>query len=414
MSETSPEHILALDIGTEYVKAMIAVPAKNGDLDIIGISRTHQEAGSMVSGAISDIKNVTDVCEQAISEAEQQAGFIAKSTIVGLAGELVKSNSTTIKYVRLDPNKTINDSELSNLISKIQQKAKTRVSETIADESVDQHTELRLISSAISSIFIDGHKVANPIGFKGTQLEITLYTAFAPLVHISAIEKVCAELRLDLIAIAVEPFAVARACLSEQDSEDLSVILIDIGGGTTDIAVINSGGIINTNMFDVAGRSFTRVVANTLSVDEETAEKLKTHLDDPRLKSTVYDKITGALEQNLKIWLSGIDIALRDFDNLDMLPSQIYLSGGGASLELIPELLATSNWYSDLPFSHRPLVDLLDVTAFPGLNNQTDLELDYTYATVLGLLRVAIDTDALSSDSATGKVKTRIKKLLKN
>ena len=65
--------------------------------------------------------------------------------------------------------------------------------------------EVRLINSAIVSLSIDGYKVSNPIGFKGSELVLQFYTAFAPLVHISAIEKVCAELNLDLVAVAVEP-----------------------------------------------------------------------------------------------------------------------------------------------------------------------------------------------------------------
>lgn len=415
MSEQTVRHILALDIGTEYVKAVIAVPAKaTGELDIVGVGKAHQRPENMFSGAISDIRGVIKVCEQALTEAEQEAGFTTSEVVIGLAGELVKSGSTTIKYLRADPTKPISDNEVENLIRTIQRKAEAKAKREFLAEAANTDTELRLISSAITSIFIDGHKVSSPAGFKGKELDITLYTAFAPLVHISAIERVCVDLRLNLITIAVEPFAVARACLGNDIESNLSAIIIDVGGGTTDVAIIDRGGIVSTQMFNVAGRAFTHAIAHRLSIDDESAEKLKTHLDDPRLKPEVRAKIERALSENIDIWLSGIDLALRDIPGVDRLPEQIYMSGGGASLTEIPETLATSDWYTDLPFSRRPLVDLLEAEVFPGLNNQTTAILDHTFATALGLLRVAADTDVAVAAEDPKSLRGRLRRLLKN
>jgi cell division protein FtsA len=413
MSETVP-HILSLDIGTEYVKAVIAKPARRGELDIVGVGKARQAPENMFGGAISDIHGVIQTCEEALSQAEQDAGFTTTNVVVGLAGELVKSGSTTIKYLRADPAKPIEEAEVSNLIHTIQKKAEDRARREFLEEAANTDTELRLISSAITAIFIDGHKVSSPVGFKGKELDVTLYTAFAPLVHISAIEKVCTELRLDLLTIAVEPFAVARACLGLDPESSLSTIIIDVGGGTTDVAIIDRGGIVSTRMFNVAGRAFTHAIAVKLDVDQASAEKLKTHIDDPRLKPVVHTKIDQALAENLEIWLSGVDLALRDLEGVDRLPDQIYLSGGGASLELIPETLATGDWYRELPFVRRPIVDLLEFSILPGFNNLTDADLDHTFATALGLLRVAADTDFATSPDDPNSLRARLRRLLKN
>ena len=91
------------------------------------------------------------------------------------------------------------------IIKRVQDRAGEQARQAIADETNNPNVEVRLINSAIVSISIDGYKISNPIGFKGTDVVIQFYTAFAPLVHISAIEKVCAELSLDLLAVAVEP-----------------------------------------------------------------------------------------------------------------------------------------------------------------------------------------------------------------
>ena len=205
--------ILALDIGTEYVKAVIAKQndQKNG-LDVIGVGRARQGANNMYAGAIADIPAVISVCERALSQAEKQSGTTSKLAVVGIAGELIKGNTSTVRYRRKSGNKPLTEQEMALIIKRVQDRAGEQARKAIADETNNPNVQVRLINSAIVSISIDGYKISNPIGFKGTDIVIQFYTAFAPLVHISAIEKVCAELSLDLLAVAVEPFAVCRAC----------------------------------------------------------------------------------------------------------------------------------------------------------------------------------------------------------
>ena len=294
--------------------------------------------------------------------------------------------------------------------------------------------QVRLINSAIVSLTIDGYKVSNPIGFKGSELVIQFYTAFAPLVHISAIEKVCTELNLDLLAVAVEPFAVCRACLGDDLDSNFSAIVMDIGGGTTDLAVVDDGGVEGTKMFGIGGRSFTHQIATRLGIDFDMAERLKLNLDrnllsDPAI-TTIADaasaneleeyladdsrrnKIEAAVDSNVETWLSGIEIALEDFDNIEMLPSKILLCGGGAGLVRLQEALATEDWWSELPFSRRPTVHLLDDIDIPGIENTTAIDLDYSYITAFGLLRVALDT--MSNVEQSNGLRGKIAKILQN
>ena len=203
--------LLALDIGTEFVKAMIARQKKDNTLEIIGVGRAHQDPSNMHAGAIADIGAVVATCEKALSDAEKQAGVTCKLVSVGIAGELVKGNTSTVHYRRKNGNRPLSEQEMSLIIKRVQDKAGELARKEVALETNNPDIEVRLINSAIVSLTIDGYKVSNPIGFKGSDLTIQFYTAFAPLVHISAIEKVCAELSLDLLAVAVEPFAV---CLS--------------------------------------------------------------------------------------------------------------------------------------------------------------------------------------------------------
>ena len=403
--------ILGLDIGTEYVKAVLARQDKNGSLEILGIGKAKQQEGNMIAGAIADIPAVIAVCERALVEVESQAGERSDTTVVGIAGELVKGSTTTVRYSRQNPNKPITESEMNEIIKKVQEKSGDIARKTIALETDNDNVEVRLINSAIVSLTIDGYKIMNPVGFKGSDVVIQFYTAFAPLIHVAAIEKVCAELNLDLLTVAVEPFAVCRACLGDDPDSKFSGVVIDIGGGTTDLAVVDDGGVEGTKMFSIGGRSFTHQIAELLGVDFETAEEYKLDYDTTKLDDRVKAKVETAISRNLSVWLAGIEVALEEFDNIGSLPRNIMLCGGGASLSLIQETLAISDWYTNLPFPRRPIIHLIDATELPNFKLGKH-NLDHSFATALGLLRVGVDT--LAGAPEESKIKAKIAKLLQN
>ncbi len=403
--------LLGLDIGTAYVKAVIARQTKSG-LEIIGVGRAHQHPNNMYSGAIADIPAVTRVCEKALAQAEEMAGVTCKRVTVGIAGELVKGNTSNVHYRRKNGNKPLSEQEMDLIIQRVQDQFGERARKEVALETNNPNVEVRLINSAIVSLSIDGYKISNPIGFKGSDIAIQFYTAFAPLVHISAIEKVCAELNLELLAVAVEPFAVCRACLGDDLDSTLSSVVMDIGGGTTDIAIVDDGGVEGTKMFGIGGRSFTHQIAESLGVDFNTAEEFKLNPSSPDLNENAREKMEGAILGNLEVWISGVQLALEEFDLLEVLPNKILLCGGGAGLVPLQELLATADWYVDLPFSRRPVVHLVDSSDLPGIVNRSPAELDHSFVTAVGLLRVALDTLAGAPDE--GGIKAKISKVLQN
>ena len=404
--------LLSLDIGTEFVKAVIARQNKDNSLEIIGVGRAHQDPSNMHAGAIADIGAVVGTCEKALSDAEKQAGVTCKLVSVGIAGELIKGNTTTVRYRRKNGNRPLSEQEMSLIIKRVQDKTGELARKEVALETNNPDIEVRLINSAIVSLTIDGYKVSNPIGFKGSDLTIQFYTAFAPLVHISAIEKVCAELSLDLLSVAVEPFAVCRACLGDDPDSNLSAIVMDIGGGTTDIAIVDDGGVDGTKMFGIGGRSFTHQIAEAIGTDYDTAEYFKLNPDSPELPAPAREKMDAAIAKNLGVWLDGVQLALGEFNILEVLPQKIFLCGGGAGLMQIQETLATSDWYEELPFTRRPVIHIVDSEDIPGVINSTDIELDHSFITALGLLRVSLDTLAGAPDGHS--LRDKIAKVLQN
>ncbi len=404
--------MVGLDIGTEFVKALIAKVDDDNNLEIIGVGREHQSLADMNAGAIADIASVVANCDSALARAEEMAGASARSAVIGIAGELVKGNTTSVRFARKDPNKEIDVDEIDRIFSLVQERAEATAKQQLSLETGGKDIGLRLVNSALVSIEIDGYGVTNPIGFQGKNVLIQLYTAFAPLVHIGAIEKVAEQLDLDLLTVAAEPFAVARSVIGDDPNANLTAILVDVGGGTSDIAVVNEGGVEGTVMFGIGGRAFTKAIARDLDTDFDKAESLKLGLANGKTPAPRIPSVEQALSKTIDVWMSGLELGLEEFSRLDHLPSRIFLCGGGSSLNMLTDKLANSDWYKDLPFTKKPVIQLIKPSQVVGIKDSTGEIEDHTVITAMGLLRVGMDT-LLQLDAPSGSVRDRINRMLR-
>ena len=404
------DYIVALDIGTEFVKALIA-RLEGDELQIIGVGRARQEVSDMHSGAIADIAGVVRNCEEALAQAEEAAGLQAKRVVIGIAGELVKGVTDTIRYRRPQPDRPLDDSEMEFIIEKVQERAQVKAQKQIALETGNDEVEVKLVNSALVGIHIDGYKVSNPIGFQGRDVAVQIYTAFAPMVHIGALERVAQELSLELLAVAAEPFAVSRSVLGNDGNSNFTAILADVGGGTTDIAVVNDGGVEGTKMFGIGGRSFTQTIASDMNLSYKDAEKLKVNIGHEQIKPTVKKDVNEALDKTLEVWIAGVDLALSEFDSVDHLPNRILLCGGGSSLEKLVHALEGAAWHKDLPFTKKPTVHHINPSEVLGVTDTTGDVTDHTFITAMGLLRVGYDT--LVGSGEGDSIKEKFNRLLK-
>ena len=404
-------HIVALDIGTEYVKALIGRINEDG-VDIIGVGRAHQGLADMQAGAVSDITAVTENCDRALAQAEDQAGVSVRSAVIGIAGELVKGTTTTVRVNRKTADKPLDMAELEKIIRLVQERAEAKAKKQLAWELGGKDVEVRLVNSALVGIEIDGYPVTNPIGFQGRDIVVQLYTAFAPLIHIGALERVAQMLDLDLLAVAAEPFAVARSILGDNSDATMSAILMDVGGGTTDIAVIHEGGVQGTEMFGIGGRAYTRSIERDSSIDFDLAEDLKLACNAGKLPESKSKSVEASLRKTLNVWTSGVEVALGEFTKLDHLPNRILLCGGGSSLDMLVDALHQGKWYSDLPFTRKPVVQHIQPSEVVGIVDQTGRVTDHTYITAMGLLRVGLDTIQYVGNGSEG-IKDKIDRILR-
>lgn len=404
------QYLVALDIGTEFVKALIGRITANGGVEIIGVGRAHQGLTDMQAGAIADIAAVVDNCDKALTQAETQAGISVRTCIIGIAGELVKGTTTTVRVARKESSKPLDIAEMEKIINLVQQRAQDKAKQQLAWELGGKEVEVRLVNSALVSIEIDGYPVTNPIGFQGRDVVVQLYTAFAPMIHIGALEKTAQELDLDLLAVAAEPFAVARAVIGNSLNQNLNAILMDVGGGTTDIAVINEGGVQGTKMFGIGGRAYTHAVERDLGVEFDRAEELKVGLSGNKLPQNRRAQVEESLNKTAEVWVGGIELALSEFDKLDHLPYRMYLCGGGSSLGLLMDKLEQTDWYKNLPFTRKPTVHHIKPDQVVGIKDSTGDVTDHTFITAMGLLRVGMDTQQVSVENES--VRDKLDKML--
>lgn len=406
------QYLVGLDIGTEFVKALVA-KVVDDELEIIGVGRAHQELSDMQAGAISDISAVVANCDRALSRAEEQANVSARTAVIGIAGELVKGTTTTVRCTRKDGSKPLDVDELERIIGLVQGRAEEKAKKQLAWELGGKEVDIRLVNSALVGIDIDGYKVTNPIGFQGKDVLVQLYTAFAPLIHIGALERTAQELDLDLLAVAAEPFAVARSVIGNDPNASMSAIIMDVGGGTTDIAVIHEGGVQGTKMFGIGGRAFTRSIERDMGIEFTEAEKVKLALGSNRIPSQKLGAVEESIDKTVDVWISGVELALDEFDKLDHLPNKVLLCGGGSSLKALTDRLSKTHWYKELPFTRRPVTHHIQPEQVVGILDKTGDVSDHTLVTAMGLLRVGLDTLQQDTDQPAGSVRERIDRMLR-
>lgn len=386
------EKMLALDIGTELAKALIfEVHPKEEKTVIIGVGKKQQLKGNMQSGAVSDINGVIKTCQESINEALTQANVKKiKKAIIGIAGELVKGTTTTVHYERSKPETKIDSKELKNIIEKVQLKALERIKKQLAWETGQDDIDIRLINAAIVDVRIDGYQVSNPVGFQGRDVSIGIFNAYAPMIHLGALQTIADALGIDSTSIAAEPYAVARS-VDYEDVLDFSAIFIDVGGGTTDIAVVRNGGLEGTKMFALGGRAFTKRLAKDLDVSFDEAESLKIKYSEGKLGADVVMKVEQILRNDYLVWASGVELALSEFAESDVLPHKILLCGGGSALPGIRKVLMSAEWAKLLPFSQGPAVNFLQPKDVTRVIDATGKLINPQDVTPMGLANLSLD-----------------------
>jgi cell division protein FtsA len=309
---------------------------------------------------------------------------------MGIAGELVKGSTTTIKYTRPEPKTNITLEELKDIIGKVQRRAFDRARQILSWETGHAEIDVKLVNAAVVDVKIDGYKVTNPLGFQGREIQVGVFNAFAPIVHLGAMQTIAEELGLDLLSIVADPYALAKS-VGPKESTEFSAIFVDIGGGTTDIAVVRQGGVEGTKMFALGGRSFTKRISMIMGTSFDEAEETKLLYSAKKLPEDEQNLIHKGLETDCQVWFSGVELTLEEFSNIDLLPSRILMCGGGSNLPDLAKTLENAEWAKTLPFARRPTVHFIKTSDVENIVDNTG-NLNHLWdITPMSLANMAID-----------------------
>jgi len=351
--------IVALDIGTENVKALVFTIEEKQSMSgevigrravVNGVGKFALRPGDIQTNAITDIASVVRSTKEAIRLASQEAGRQPTQLVLGIAGEFVKGATSTMTFPREDSQSKINLAELRNIVHKLQWRAFAEVRKALGDETGYPEIDIKLIESSVVEVRIDKYRVSNPLGFQGKEVEMSIFNAFAPLGHYGALQSISEELGLELLGIVSEPFALSRCIETE---EGLSALYIDVGGGCTDITAVTGGSVVGMKMFGIGGRTFTKRLSVELNISFEEAEKLKLAYTADRVEQKSKKIIGDIINDDMEVWLEGAVQSMSEF-GLETLPPKILLCGGGAYLPEFKNLLNSTKWYKKLPFARTP------------------------------------------------------------
>ncbi len=250
------EVIVGLDIGTTKVAAIIGEVTASG-VDIIGVGTSPSEG--LRDGVVVNIEATTNSIAAAIHEAEQMAAVDVRSVYVGTAGGHIQG-FTSLGQVSMR-NREVTDADVARVLDQA--------------KAVNIPLDRQIIHTLPLEYIIDGQgQIFDPIGMSGVRMEVRAHVITAAVTSVQNIVKCCERAGLDVIEVVLEPLASATAVLHD-DERDLGVVLIDIGGGTTDISVYAEGTNVFTSVIVMGGHRVTQDVAHCLRTSVGEAETLK-------------------------------------------------------------------------------------------------------------------------------------------
>lgn len=251
---------VGLDIGTTKIVAMIGKKNEYGKLEILGVGKS--KSLGVHRGVVNNITQTIQSIQQAILEAENDSGYKINDVVVGIAGQHIRSIQHTDYISRKNPDEVIGDYDIEQLTSQVQNLAMLPGEE--------------IIHALPQEFKIDGQsEILEPVGMYGARVESSFHIVVGQAASIRNLGRCVKNAGLELTGLTLEPLASADAVLSEEEKE-AGVALIDIGGGTTDLAIFKNGVIRHTAVIPFGGNVITEDIKEGCSIIEKQAELLKT------------------------------------------------------------------------------------------------------------------------------------------
>ena len=384
--------IVGLDIGTSKVVAIVGEIGPEGDIEVVGIGSNPSRG--MKKGVVVNIESTVQSIQRAVEEAELMAGCQIHSVYVGIAGSHIRSlNSHGIVAIK---DREVYSPDLERVID--------------AAQAVAIPADQKILHILPQEYVIDNQEgIKEPMGMSGVRLEAKVHLVTCAVNAAQNIEKCIRRCGLDVEEIILEQLASSYSVLTD-DERELGVCLVDIGGGTTDIAIFTEGSIRHTGVIPIAGDQVTNDIAMALRTPTQHAEEIKikyacalTQLagaDETIKVPSVGDRpprdlsrqsLAEVVEPRYDELFTLVQAELRRSGFEDMVPAGIVLTGGTSKMEGVVELAEE--------IFHMPVR-----VGYPqSVQGLTDIVRNPIYATSVGLLQYGMDHQDEAGSPAAGK-----------
>lgn len=327
---------IAIDIGASKIKALICA-IENGELTILGSSLYRQSKKNSVDGEISDLYGVSESIKKAIAKAGESLDTIPKDVVISLSSSYMLYDTINTNYVREDKTLPITMEEIDSIIKKVEYKSLERVKAKSESRIGIPDSEMRLITTSITSIVVDGKKITNPIGFTGKNIKLGLINVFIPFSHSSVLQNIGRGLGKNIISLI--PSIITLPKIIEESDENFDAnCFLDFGHSKTTIVLQNNAEILGGNVLNF-----------WFSLLEDEFRKRNPHLGHLDIENIVAHPENEAHREVFDMFYSllfdAILIAMNDITKQPYLKN-VFVSGGGASAfleEQLQKFLETKN-----------------------------------------------------------------------
>jgi cell division protein FtsA len=328
--------IAAIDVGTTKVCTIMGVLDSESGLRVLGVGIAPSHG--IEKALVADSTKAKDSIRQSIRKAEAMAGHKLESAYIGVTGRHISSMNSkgTIAITRADGVVRAEDMKRALDVAL----------------NIKIPPEQKILHVIPRTYKLDGHEVKNPVGMNGAELEIEVHLITASVSSVQNLIKVIKSLGVNVVDLVLEPLASAEAVLAEEEKL-AGVLIADIGGGTTDIAVIKDGSIFHTSVLPAAGHQITTDIVAGMGLSYELADEMKKKYgtlvptgeeEDP--EKTVgenghnvnFHALCEVIQARVEEILRLIVLDLPSEKYAGLIPSGIVLTGGCANIPGIAEV----------------------------------------------------------------------------
>jgi cell division protein FtsA len=332
------DRIGAIDVGTTKVCTIMADVYDKEGLRVLGVGITPSHG--LHKGLVVNINEARESIKQSVRMAEQMAGRKLESAYVGVTGRHVKAENTRGSVAITRNNQIVNTDDLKRVLS--------------VARSFKVPSEQKVLHIIPREYVVDGQGgVQNPVGLHGFRLDVETHVITAAVTSMQNLTKCIRGVGVEVDDLVMEPLASAEAVLSPEEKQD-GVLLADIGGGTTDLALFKDNTIYHTSVLPVAGYQVTRDISIGLGITFEMAEEMKkkygnvTPIDEENTNSDAaithdghsisYSDLSEIIRVRIEELLRLIMLEMPQSDYRKLIPAGLVITGGGANLPGITEL----------------------------------------------------------------------------